>query len=282
VSADASDNFGVLGVQFLLDGTPLQNEDSESPYTINWDTTLTPDGTHTLAAVARDGAGLTRTSTAISVTVNNNRPPVLNAIGNQSVNEGQLVKFTISASDPEGDELTYSASDLPSGAGFNPDTHTFSWTPGFDQAGFYSTTLAVTDGRLSDSETIIITVVDMPAPDFVITRVWGPVAAVIGTKVPVYASFKNQGNRSARGSYYMSFHLSQDQVITKEDPILGTYYTYLGGMPPGYSFTKYKYVTIPNLPPGTYYLGAIADSTNRFKESDESNNSSGGNRVTIQ
>lgn len=42
--------------------------------------------------------------------------------------------LTISATDPDNDPLTYSASNLPPGASFNPVTQTFSWTPSFDQA----------------------------------------------------------------------------------------------------------------------------------------------------
>ena len=88
-----------------------------------------------------------------------NRPPVLDAIGNRSVNEGQLLTFTVTASDPDGDALTYSASNLPSGANFNTTTHVFSWTPAYGQAGSYPNVhFAVTDGSLSDSEDITITV----------------------------------------------------------------------------------------------------------------------------
>ena len=66
-----------------------------------------------------------------------NQPPVLASIGNKSVNEGQALTFTVSATDPDGDSLTYSASSLPSGATFTPATRTFAWTPASGQAGSY-------------------------------------------------------------------------------------------------------------------------------------------------
>src|SRR5262249_4587153 len=66
-----SDNVGVAGVQFLLDGIPLGAEDSIAPYTISWATTSTTNGAHTLTARARDAAGNTTTSSPTSVTVNN-------------------------------------------------------------------------------------------------------------------------------------------------------------------------------------------------------------------
>jgi hypothetical protein len=75
VSANASDNVGVYGVQFKLDGNNIGAEDVASPYSISWNTTTIANGSHTLTAVARDAAGNSTTSTAITVTVNNTGPP---------------------------------------------------------------------------------------------------------------------------------------------------------------------------------------------------------------
>ena len=71
VSATASDNVGVLGVQFLLDGVALSTEDTTSPYSRTWNTTTASNGSHTLTARARDAAGNTTTSAGVTVTVNN-------------------------------------------------------------------------------------------------------------------------------------------------------------------------------------------------------------------
>ncbi len=102
----------------------------------------------------------------ITITVYNvNRSPVLSAIGNKTVNEGVLLTFTLSGSDPDGDMLTYSATNLPSGATFNAATRVFSWTPGFAQAGTYSNVhFQVTDGSLVIAEDITITVMHTDAP----------------------------------------------------------------------------------------------------------------------
>jgi hypothetical protein len=92
-------------------------------------------------------------------TVSVNRPPVLASIGGKTVNEGESLTFTISATDPDGDPLTYSASNLPSGAAFNPATKTFAWTPSYRQARSYSTvSFIVADSHANDTETIIIIV----------------------------------------------------------------------------------------------------------------------------
>jgi hypothetical protein len=71
VSASASDNTGVAGVQFKLDGNNLGSEDTSSPYSTTWNTTGATNGSHTLTAVARDAAGNTKTSASVTVTVNN-------------------------------------------------------------------------------------------------------------------------------------------------------------------------------------------------------------------
>ena len=95
----------------------------------------------------------------INGTVKVNCAPVLDPIGDKSVAAGQTLTFSISASDPDGDSLTYSASNLPSGANFNPSSKTFSWTPNHEQAGTYPNVhFEVTDGHLTDSEDISVTV----------------------------------------------------------------------------------------------------------------------------
>ena len=71
VSANATDNVGVAGVQFKLDGANLGAEDTGAPYSVVWNTTTIPNGTHTLTAVARDSAGKQTTANSVSVVVSN-------------------------------------------------------------------------------------------------------------------------------------------------------------------------------------------------------------------
>ncbi|HEY8133472.1 MAG TPA: Ig-like domain-containing protein, partial [Thermoanaerobaculia bacterium] len=74
VTATSSDNVGVIGLQFYLDGVALGPEGTAAAYTYSWDTTKTANGSHTLKAVARDAAGNSATSATISVTVSNAAP----------------------------------------------------------------------------------------------------------------------------------------------------------------------------------------------------------------
>jgi len=88
-----------------------------------------------------------------------NRAPVLASIGNKSVDAGSPLTFTVYATDPDTIRLTYSAVNLPPNATFNPVTRSFVWTPADTQAGTYTITFRVTDGSLSDSESVSVTAV---------------------------------------------------------------------------------------------------------------------------
>jgi hypothetical protein len=74
ITAAASDNAGVAGVQFQLDGANLGSEDTAAPYSLAWNTTTRSNGSHTISAVARDAAGNRRTA-SISVTISNGTAP---------------------------------------------------------------------------------------------------------------------------------------------------------------------------------------------------------------
>jgi hypothetical protein len=71
VSADSTDNVGVSSVQVQVDGVAVGAADTSAPYGVQWDTTTAANGSHTVRALARDAAGNTGTSAAVTVTVNN-------------------------------------------------------------------------------------------------------------------------------------------------------------------------------------------------------------------
>jgi hypothetical protein len=74
VTANATDDRGVVGVQFKLDGANLGAEDTTAPYSFTWDTRTVANGNHTLTAVARDTVNST-TSAGVVVDVENTGPP---------------------------------------------------------------------------------------------------------------------------------------------------------------------------------------------------------------
>jgi hypothetical protein len=116
--------------------------------------------------VTDDGTPNLYDEETISITVNEvNLPPVLDPIGDKTVDEEVLLGFTLSATDPDipANTLTYSIeSGSQSGMSLDSTTGEFSWTPTEAQGpGDYSVTFRVTDDgtpNLYDEETISITV----------------------------------------------------------------------------------------------------------------------------
>src|SRR5436309_844777 len=104
VTADASDDVGVVGVQFKLDGANLGAEDTTNPYSVSWNTTTASNGSHTLTAVARDAAGNVTTSAGVTVTVSNDTTPpsvsITSPAGGATVSG--TISVTASASDNVG------------------------------------------------------------------------------------------------------------------------------------------------------------------------------------
>ena len=120
-----------------------------------WTPSYTQAGSYSVTFRASDGNSLD--SETITITVSNvNRAPVLGAISDQSVNENTLLSFSVNATDPDGQTLTYSVSGLPNGAALA--SQTFTWTPAYNQAGTFAVTFTADDGQAQDSQAITITV----------------------------------------------------------------------------------------------------------------------------
>ena len=122
------------------------------------DMTLTYGARYYFSVKARNGVGSWSAISSSDGITAGNQAPTLDPIGSQSLEETQTLFFTLTASDPDDDPLTFSASDLPTGASFNASTRAFTWTPTLTQSGDYSVTFQVSDGSLTDSETILLTV----------------------------------------------------------------------------------------------------------------------------
>jgi methionine-rich copper-binding protein CopC len=76
LSAVASDNVGVVGVQFKANGVNVGSEVTVVPYRVVWNAAGLPSGTYAITAVARDAAGNTTTSLPISLTVDSTPPTI--------------------------------------------------------------------------------------------------------------------------------------------------------------------------------------------------------------
>jgi len=144
------------------DGDALTFKTNKSSGTIRGNTFMwTPGysdyGTHYVQFTASDGLS-TASTTATIIVDNTNMPPKLDAIGVKAATIGKMLEFTVDPSDGDGDQLVLSASGLPSGASFDTSSGVFRWTPSASQKGTYSVSFKVSDGKLSDYQTIAVTV----------------------------------------------------------------------------------------------------------------------------
>ncbi|WP_091756959.1 Ig-like domain-containing protein [Pedococcus cremeus] len=119
VAASATDNVGVAGVQFRLDGATLGVEDTTAPYTVAWDTTTATAGSHTLTAVARDAAGNTTTSSPVTVTVTGSQPVTLDkqVTTHQSTRSTRITSPALTTAGPNELLVAFISSDGPSQTG---------------------------------------------------------------------------------------------------------------------------------------------------------------------
>ncbi len=126
-----------------------------SGQTFSWTPGYTQTGSYDVTFTAGDGTDTD--SETVTITVSNvNRAPVLAPIDNKSVSEGSILSFLLSATDADGDTVTYSASSLPAGSAFAGST--FTWTPGYTQAGSFQVTFTASDSQATDSQAVTITV----------------------------------------------------------------------------------------------------------------------------
>jgi RHS repeat-associated protein len=119
--------------------------------TISYSAAETPGGSYTVTLTASDGR-LTGAATFGWTVADTNRPPAFKAPpAQQNSNEGAAVTGPdVSATDPDGDAVSYSASGLPTGLSINASgviTGTVSNSAGQTSGGSYSVLITATDSH---------------------------------------------------------------------------------------------------------------------------------------
>jgi hypothetical protein len=129
------------------------------------DVTGVPSGTYWLEVIADPDNRIlemdeTNNTVRIQVTYNNplnpvaNRAPVLATPGDQNTVRGDLVNLSLTASDPDGNPLTFRALGLPTGLSINAATGAITGTVAANAAASYDTTIIASDGTLDTSVTL--------------------------------------------------------------------------------------------------------------------------------
>ena len=154
------------GAQFII-GPPSQG-------TFCWTPTFTQAGVYTVTfcAVSTSCTGAPLTGcTMVSITVTQfDHPPVLDPIGDLTVEAGSVLDHPLSGSDPDGDAIFFSKASGPffvtvttTAPGTGTGTGNLHAAPGFADVGAYSVTVVVSN-TFSDSETLTLTVTTCECP----------------------------------------------------------------------------------------------------------------------
>lgn len=132
-ATDLPDGLSIDPDTGIISGTISFLADTWSPYS-------------TTVRATDDGVPNQFTEVAFSWTVaDNNRAPLVTNPGDQTTAEGGSVSLQMDGSDPDGDDLTWSAAGLPAGLAIDPDTGLISGTPTFDAAGIHPVAVRATD-----------------------------------------------------------------------------------------------------------------------------------------
>jgi hypothetical protein len=134
-----------------------------------WTPTQAQLGTNSFSVIVTDNGfpTLSATQSFTVIVMPSNNPPVLAAISNQTIIVGVTLTITNDATDPDGNQLTFSLDPgAPTGAAIDPASGIFTWTPGDSFAGTTnSLTVRVMDNGvppLSDSRNFSVNVLLRP------------------------------------------------------------------------------------------------------------------------
>ena len=102
-------------------------------------------------------------------------------------------------------------------------------------------------------------------------RYFSPTNIFVGQSVIFQGRAKNQGP-SASGMFYVGVYLSDNNIITTADTLVG--YVAVNNLPGGVASNFSKTVTVDggDAPPGVYYIGYVYDYAGGVVETNEDNN----------
>lgn len=145
---DASDlNKDILEYVWKLDGEKVSTTDL-----FEFKSDYNSAGSHTVKVDVSDGTSTISLLWAVTV-ANVDRPPVLKVIPDITIKETEIVVLTPEASDPDGDEISYTIEDPVGDSGV--------WQTTYDASGVYTVKVVASDGELEDSQEVKVTVINV-------------------------------------------------------------------------------------------------------------------------
>ena len=196
-------------------------------------------GTYAPIVISVSDGSLNASLPAFSITViAANRAPTISGTPPKSVTAGQSYGFTPTASDPDGQALTFSIANKPSWSTFNTSTGQLSGTPAEASAGTYSgIVISVSDGTATAS-----------LPGFALTVQQVQLGSATIGWTPPTSNEDNSALTNLKGYrvYYGTSSSNLGQVV--DIPSAGV-----------------SSVVIENLAPGTWYFGVRSYNTSNVE-----------------
>ncbi len=165
-------------LEIIGETIPMGYDESSELY--HYETSNLPLGTHQFTVTC----SIDSASNEVNIIPSDeNIPPSISNTGPFEIVEGDLLTFTVEATDPDGPDLMLSHDSVPEGMvqtdqsssgegdGFHSNSMSFSWTPGYEQSGEYVINFVATDTIQTADHDVVITVSDAnstsipPLPD---------------------------------------------------------------------------------------------------------------------
>ncbi len=217
-SAVANDNIGVASVQFQVDGVNAGPALVSAPYNFSWNSLALGDGQHTVTAIAKDGAGNTATSTAVTFTTDNTNPGVSITAPSDGSTASGVTAISADTSDTNGIAgVQFKIDGANLGAEITASPYTYNWDTATASNGTHTITAVARDaiGNTSSSS-VSVTVSNAPKPDTTppTVTITSPAAnaTVSGTNVQLIASATD--NVSVDTVYFQVDGVSYGAVCT--------------------------------------------------------------------
>ena len=169
ISLTSTSPVGSTGVQFLLDGEPLEPLVGAPPYVFAWDTRLATNGTHWLAAQSTNASGISGTSEVVRVTVLNNAtaPTVtLTDPANGATVSGNAVVAAIATDDQGIPVVQFYLDGAPLGTPVSSPPFIATWNTRASASGLHTLTATASDtsGNVGSSQSVVVNVDNSAAP----------------------------------------------------------------------------------------------------------------------
>ena len=206
VTASAVDNVGTAGVQFVLNGAHLGQEDTTPPFSVSWDTSVSGRGAHILSAIARDDMGNVGDSALVPVIVGTGvTPPPPPPPGNGVpellsdavvATSGAPTTFTAAFLlandfDPDGDPLIITnvgATGTAGGTIVDNGGGSWTYTAPAGYVGDDTFTYTATDGRGGSASALVAVTVTAPPTGLVAAYSFDEASGPIATDTSGYGN----------------------------------------------------------------------------------------------